>query len=55
MHVYQVDSILRNGLMGRDNPVNKSNDSSDPSNYRGVSITSAIGKVFNTVLKVIIG
>ena len=31
-------------------PLHKSNDSSDPTNYRGISITSAIGKVFNTVL-----
>ena len=31
-------------------PLHKSNDSSDPSNYRGITITSAIGKVFNTVL-----
>ena len=30
--------------------LHKSNDSSDPSNYRGISITYAIGKSFNTVL-----
>ena len=31
-------------------PLHKSNDSSDTTNYRGISITSPIGKVFNTVL-----
>lgn len=31
-------------------PLHKSNDSTDPSNYRGISITSSISKIFNTVL-----
>ena len=31
-------------------PLHKSDDPCDPSNYRGISIMSAVGKVFNTVL-----
>ncbi|MEW8547927.1 MAG: reverse transcriptase family protein [Candidatus Thiodiazotropha sp.] len=31
-------------------PLHKSNDTSDPSNYRGISIMSAIGKLFSIVL-----
>ena len=31
-------------------PLHKSNDTSDPSNYAGISILSAIGKLFYTVL-----
>jgi len=31
-------------------PLFKNGDPCDPSNYRGISITSAIGKVFNTIL-----
>ena len=31
-------------------PIHKSNDISDPNNYRGISVTGAIGKLFNSVL-----
>ena len=31
-------------------PIHKANDRSDPSNYRGITVTSAIGKLFNSVL-----
>ncbi|XP_071132876.1 uncharacterized protein [Mytilus edulis] len=31
-------------------PIFKSNDTSDPNNYRGITITSAIGKLFNRIL-----
>lgn len=31
-------------------PLHKSDDPCDPSNYRGISIMSAVGKVFNTIL-----
>ena len=31
-------------------PIHKSNDIHDPGNYRGITITSAIGKLFNRVL-----
>ena len=31
-------------------PLHKSDDPYDPSNYRGISITNAVGKVFNSIL-----
>lgn len=31
-------------------PIFKTGDSSDPDNYRGITITSNIGKLFNTIL-----
>ena len=31
-------------------PIFKSNDPSDPNNYRGITITSNLGKLFNNVL-----
>ena len=31
-------------------PLHKGNDTHDPNNYRGITITSAIGKLFNSVL-----
>ena len=31
-------------------PLHKSDDIYDPSNYRGISITNAVGKVFNPIL-----
>ena len=40
-------SLWSNGYI---TPLHKSNDFSDPSNYRGITITSAIGKVFNKIL-----
>lgn len=43
----QYPSQWSNGYI---TPLHKSDDSSDPSNYRGITITSAIGKVFNTIL-----
>jgi hypothetical protein len=30
--------------------IHKGNDPTDPNNYRGITITGAIGKVFNRVL-----
>lgn len=33
-------------------PIHKSNDISDPNNYRGIAVTSAIGKLFNSVLNI---
>ena len=32
-------------------PLHKSDDLYGPSNYRGVSITNAVGKVFNSILE----
>ena len=37
-------------FIGYITPLHKSNDCSDPSRYRGITITSVIGKVFNTIL-----
>ena len=31
-------------------PIHKSNDIADPNNYRGISVTCAIGKLFNSIL-----
>lgn len=31
-------------------PIHKSNDKHDPNNYRGITITSAVGKLFNCIL-----
>lgn len=31
-------------------PIFKSDDPTNPSNYRGITITSAIGKLFNNIL-----
>ena len=31
-------------------PIHKSNDITDPNNYRGITVTSAIGKLFNSIL-----
>ena len=31
-------------------PIHKANDITDPNNYRGISVTSAIGKLFNSIL-----
>lgn len=31
-------------------PIHKSGDPNDPSNYRGITITSTVGKLFNTIL-----
>ena len=31
-------------------PIHKGNDLSDPNNYRGIAVTSAIGKLFNSIL-----
>lgn len=33
-------------------PIHKSNDSSDPNNYRGITVTNAIGKLFNKILDI---
>ena len=43
----QYPSQWSNGYI---TPLHKSNDSSDPSNYGGITITRAISKVFNTIL-----
>jgi hypothetical protein len=31
-------------------PINKGNDPSDPNNYRGITITNSLGKLFNRIL-----
>jgi hypothetical protein len=31
-------------------PIYKANDTADPNNYRGITVTAAIGKLFNSVL-----
>ena len=33
-------------------PIHKSNDISDPNNYRGITVTNAIGKLFNKILDI---
>jgi hypothetical protein len=30
--------------------IHKSGDAADPNNYRGITITSSVGKVFNSIL-----
>jgi hypothetical protein len=31
-------------------PIHKGNDPSDPNNYRGITITNSLGKLFNRIL-----
>lgn len=40
----------KNWAAGYITPIHKSGDISDPNNYRGISVTSAIGKLFNSIL-----
>lgn len=40
----------KNWALGYITPVHKSNDICDPNNYRGISVTSSIGKLFNSIL-----
>ena len=36
--------------IGYMSPIHKCNDASDPNNYRGITITNALGKLFNKIL-----
>jgi hypothetical protein len=49
MHVFHLVDIPRYGLMDI-TTIHKANDITDPNNYRGITVTSAIGKVFNSIL-----
>ena len=49
MHVFHLVDIPRYGLKDI-TTIHKANDITDPNNYRGITVTSAIGKVFNSIL-----
>ena len=40
----------KNWAVGYITPIHKAGDISDPNNYRGISVTSALGKLFNSIL-----
>jgi energy-converting hydrogenase Eha subunit F len=45
-----MSNYPKNWAVGYITPIHKAGDISDPNNYRGVSVTSALGKLFNSIL-----